>query len=149
MFRQCSPGRATAALPLRLRLAFAVRCRAPPVPPALNEVFDTAGAGAGRRTGQEAAARPAERAGPTKRAGERASLRVMSVLLRVRIVGQVRPDEDLSVDLVREIEGLDVGDSFRIGEDRVQIVSLSRSFESAPESSNGFDAEWTVAPLPI
>lgn len=67
----------------------------------------------------------------------------------MRIVGQVRPGEDLSVDLIREIGDLDAGDSFRIGEDRVQIVSLSRNFESAPETSRGFDAEWTIAPLPI
>jgi hypothetical protein len=73
----------------------------------------------------------------------------VSALVRVRIVGQVRTGEDLSVDLVREIEDLEVGDSFRIGEDRVQIVSLSRNFESAPESGKGFDAEWTIAPLPI
>jgi hypothetical protein len=66
--------------------------------------------------------------------------------IRVRIVGKVRPGEDLTVDLIREIEDLDVGDSFRIGEDRVQIVSLSRSFES--QGSKGFDAEWTIAPLP-
>jgi hypothetical protein len=51
----------------------------------------------------------------------------------VRIVGQVRPGEDVAVDLIREIEDLDVGDSFRIAEDRVQILSVSRKFESAPE----------------
>ena len=46
----------------------------------------------------------------------------MTASIRVRIIGQLRPGEDLAVDLIREIEDqdLEVGDSFRIGDDPVQ-----------------------------
>jgi hypothetical protein len=74
----------------------------------------------------------------------------MTARIRVRIIGQVRPGEDLAVDLIREIEDqdLEVGDSFRIGDDPVQIISLSRGFNAALTNEK-IDVEWTVAPLGI
>jgi len=67
--------------------------------------------------------------------------------VRVKITGQVRRGESVSVELIRDMDPLEAGDSFRIGEDRVQIVAITQGFDSAL-SNEPFDAEWAVAPMP-
>jgi hypothetical protein len=66
--------------------------------------------------------------------------------VRARITGQVR--SGVAVETISEVPALELGDSFRIGEDRVQIVSLSQNFTSEPAKPESIDVEWVVAPLP-
>jgi hypothetical protein len=67
--------------------------------------------------------------------------------IRVKITGQVRRGESTSVELIRDLDPLQLGDSFQIGGDRVQIVSITEGFDSTP-NNEPFEAQWTVAPMP-
>lgn len=66
--------------------------------------------------------------------------------VRARITGHVRPG--VSIDTVSDVSPeLRLGDSFRIGQDRVQIVSLTQRFGSESADTDGVDADWMVEPI--
>jgi hypothetical protein len=65
--------------------------------------------------------------------------------VRARITGHVRPG--VSIDTIGNVPELDLGDSFRIGEDRVQIVSVTQRFASAPADPDAVSADWVVEPI--
>jgi hypothetical protein len=65
--------------------------------------------------------------------------------VRARITGHVRPDAP--IDLIRDVPGLDLGDSFRIGDDRVQIVSLTHHLTPEPVDPDAVSVDWVVEPV--